>query len=611
MPAQPTRAEIPVEVTWNLADIYPTTAAWEADFQTVEAALPALVAFRGRLGESAATLLAFLKARDEAAERYEKVLAYGSLGYSTDGLDAIFQAMNARASSLGARIGAALAFVPNELLALPAGTVEGFLDADSGLAPYRAQLEYVLRRRGHVLVPQAEEALAALDETLELPYTIWQVATAADMVCRPVADSAGRENSVSIARWVFGVSRSPDRELRRRSYESLAHGLDRHKHTLATTLTTNVERNVALAKLRGYGSAVEMILAPQRVPEGVYRGILQTVHDGMKPHIRRLIALRRRVLGIDRMHHYDLEAPLDPSLETPLDYAGCARLIREGLAGLGDEYGQIVADALAGRWIDRADNVGKRSGAYSRGVYGVHPYVFTTWQDQLRSALVLAHELGHTGHSALSSRAQPISNVSSGGSAAFTGASMPLFFIEAPSTANEMLMGQYLIDTAADPRVRRFIVEQFLGTFTHNMVTHLLEGRFEQRLYDLAEAHQPLTTGTVLDAQAVVFGEFYGDALAADEGARLYWAQQPHFYRGLYSYTYSAGLACGVGVAASIRAEGRPAVDRWLDTLRCGTTLSPIELAAKAGVDMRTTTPLERAVAYFGTLVDELEAGYA
>ena len=610
MAKQLTRGQVPVELTWNLADIYPDEAAWSADYEQVVAALPKLAAWRGRLGASAETLLAFLEARDATAERYAKVRGYAHLGASTDSLSPAFQAMSIRSGELSARVGEALSFATGELVALPAGTIERFLAAEPRLDTYRRQLEDILARRGHVLSPETEAALAALDEALDLPETIWNQSTAADFAARPATDSAGDEVPVSISRWVFGLSKSPDRDLRRDAYRSLGAAMNARKHTLATALGANVKRNVALARLRGYASAAEMILAPQRIPDDVYRMVLRVVHDGMAPHARKLAGLRGRVLGLDAVHHYDLEAPLDPDFDAALDYDGCARLIREGLAVLGPEYGAILDAALTDRWIDRADNVGKRSGAFCSDVYGVHPNDFTTWQDRLRSARVLAHELGHCGHGELSSRAQGISNADPFTTGAFTGLGVPLFFIEGPSTANEMLMGRHLLATTTDPRRRRFILEQFLGTFTHNMITHLLEGRFEQRLYDLAEAGEPLTTDAILDVQAETFRTFWGDAVVLDDEAKVYWAQQPHFYYGLYSYTYSAGLAGGVSVADAIQREGQPAVERWLDVLRLGAKLPPLELAARAGVDLTSPAPFERAVSYFGELVDELAAAY-
>ena len=609
MPAQLTREQVPAELTWDLSHIYGSPDEWEADYQAVEAALAALAAHQGRLGDGPAALLAFLRERDDAAERFEKVAAYASLSASADGMSAWNQAMASRAAALGARAAAAVAFVAPAVLALPDGVVESWLAAEPALAPYQRQLRNIARFRAHVLTPETEHALASFGEVFSLPRAIWQRATATDLTCPPIEDEQGQAAPVTIARYVFGYAQSADRAVRRSAYESLAAGMDRHKHTLATGLAAEIKGNVVLARLRRYDSAVQMILDREQVPESVYRNVLSVVHDEIRPHVHRLNALRQRVLGLDRLRFHDLRAPLDPAYAPATTFDEVGALVRAGLAVLGDEHDAIVAAAFRDRWIDRADNIGKRSGAFCSSVYGVHPYVFTTWQDNLRSALVTAHELGHASHMLLAARNQIISNASLH-AGALTGAAWPRFFIEAPSTANEILLGQHILATTDDPRLRRFVTEQFLGAFTHNMVTHLLEGHFEQRLYDLAEADQPITTQAIMDAQAAVFERFYGDTVLLDDGARLYWAQQPHFYVGLYPYTYAAGLACAYNVVEAIQEQGQPAVTRWLDTLRAGLTQPPVELARQAGVDMTSPEPLRRAVAFFGRLVDELERSY-
>ncbi len=606
MPDLLTREQAPVEQTWNLADIYATPDEWEEDLRRVGDDSAALSSYQGRLGEGTAVLLACLKAHDALLDRLQRVVSYAQLNASADGLAPRNQAMAARANTVAAAADASQSFLVTELAALPDGTLERYLREEADLAPYRRLLDDALRRRPHMLAPAAEAALAALGEALNAPYTVYQHATAVDLACPSIRDEDGQETPMSIARYVFGLAQSPDRAVRRQAYESLAAGVGGHKATLATTLATYITRNVALARLRHYSSATEMILDGQRVPRAVYDNVLDVVHDELAPHMRRLLRLRQRVLGVERLYRYDLEAPLDPGYDPPMTFEESGRLIREGLRTLGGGYGEMLTAAFRDRWIDRADNAGKGSGAYCAPVYGVHPYVFTTWQDTMRSAFVLAHELGHAGHMLQSARAQSISNTITMG----TFESI-MFFIEAPSTANELLLGRHLLDTTDDPRLRRWVILQLLGTFTHNMVTHLLEAHFERRLYQLAEEGQPLTLATIMDAQGAVFERFYAGTVEIDEGARLYWLQQPHFYLGgLYPYTYSAGLSCAYGVTEAIRAAGRPAVDRWLEVLRAGITLPPMELMRRAGVDMAAPAPIQRAVSFFGTLVDDLERGF-
>ncbi|MGH2409373.1 MAG: M3 family metallopeptidase, partial [Chloroflexota bacterium] len=276
---------------------------------------------------------------------------------------------------------------------------------------------------------------------------------------------------------------------------------------------------------------------------------------------------------------------------------------------LGSRYDAMLATAFRDRWIDRADNAGKGSGAFCNPVYGAHPYVFTTWQDTMRSAFILAHELGHCGHMFLSGEAQPISGALT---MDMDKIGVLRLFLEVPSTTNELLLGRHLLETTNDPRLRRWIISQLIATFTHNMVTHLLEAHFEDRLYGLAEAGQPLTPAAILEVQGAVFERFFAGTVVIDDAARLYWAQQPHFYMGgLYPYTYSAGLTAAYSVVEAIHSEGQPAVDRWLSTLEAGVTLPAGELMRGAGVDLADEAPIRGAVGHFGALVDELERSFA
>ncbi|MDI6824319.1 MAG: oligoendopeptidase F [Bacillota bacterium] len=599
MPKRLTRTELPVEQTWNLADIFPTVEAWEAELAAVSADMPTVTRYAGRLGEGAGTLLACLEALEELQERFGRVASYALLSQSADGTSPANQAMAARAMSLGARIQAETSFIRSEILALPEGTVEDYLAREPGLASFRRFLERILADRPHTLNPETERALAALGEVLDAPGMIYRRSKSSDMTFEPVRDGQGNELPMSFAIYEGHYERSPDTVLRRNAFASFTKGLKAYQNTYATTWATEVRKNVVMARLRGYPSATHMILDRQEVTLDVYNNLHDIILKELAPHMRRYVALRRRVLGLDRILYCDIEAPLDPEFNPSTTFAEAAEIILKGLSVLGPDYSGIMASGLRNRWIDWGDNIGKSTGAFCNSVYGVHPYILITWTNSLRDALTLAHELGHAGHGVLSQRHHVLLN------------SWPsMFFIEAPSTLNSLLVADAVLAEATDRRVRRWVIMQLLTIYYHNFVRHLIEGELQRRMYALAEQDQPITASVLSRVQGEILEEFWGGEVEIEEGARLTWMRQPHYYSGLYPYTYSAGLTIGTAVARAIREEGAPAVKRWLEVLKAGGTREPLELAEMAGVDMTRPEPIRAAVAYVGSLVDEVVSSF-
>jgi oligoendopeptidase F len=315
--------------------------------------------------------------------------------------------------------------------------------------------------------------------------------------------------------------------------------------------------------------------------------------------MRRYAKLRKRVLGLDKLLYCDLKSPLDPGYNPKTTYAEASQTIMDALKVMGPEYSKVIRTALTERWCDLAVNEGKSTGAFCSSPYGVHPFILISWTDTMRGTFVLAHELGHAGHFALAGRNQRYVN---------TRPSM--YNIEAPSTINELLLAQHVMKGSTDARMRRWVITQLLGTYYHNFVTHLLEGELQRRVYKLAEAGKPITASTLSEQKGAIFQEFWGDTVEIDDGARLTWMRQPHYYMGLYPYTYSAGLTVATSVAEAIQTEGQPAVDRWLQVLKAGGTLKPLDLIKLAGVDMSGPEPIRKAVAFVGSLVDELEKSF-
>ena len=594
-----TRSEVPVEETWRLEDIFPDTAAWEAAFKQMESSFTEVTRYQGKLGEGAATLLACIKAQEDLTGRFIPIMSYAALHLSGDGTSPAYQGAAARVGGLAAQFQAATAFIRTEALALPVGTLERYLQEEPGLAVYRRTIDRMLEDKPHTLSGETELALASLGEVLSAPHMIYQRSKSSDMTFAPIAAGDGTQHPMSFAVYEGRFEKSPDKVLRRNAFASFTKGLQAYKNTYAATWATEVKKNVVLAKLRNYKSASDMILAEQEVTEDVYANLHDIILKELAPHMRRYVALRKRVLGLDEILYCDIEAPLDPEYNPATTYAAASQLILDGISVLGDEYRAIIAEGLSDRWVDLADNIGKSTGAFTNSIYKVHPYILITWTSSMRDALVLAHEFGHAGHGVMAQRNQTLANTRGS-----------RFFVEAPSTINELLVAQVMLDRATDKRMRRWIIMQLLATYYHNFVRHLIEGELQRRTYVLAEQGRPITEATLSKVQGDILTEFWGDVVTIDDGARLTWMRQPHYYMGLYPYTYSAGLTIGTAVAQDIKEHGKPVVDRWVDVLRTGGAKKPLDLARMAGVDMSRPDPIRKAVAFVASLIDEVVDGF-
>ncbi len=587
------RAEVPEHLTWNLTDIYPDDTAWEEALAAVLAEVPSVTQYQGRLGEGPDVFLACLEAMEDLTKKVMRVRTYASLKQSADGTDPANQMAMGRAAAMAAQVEAATSFIRSEALSLPEGTLERYLEEEPRLREFQRLIEKLTAEKPYMLHPETEKALASLGEVLNAPYMIYTRSKAADMTFEPVLDSQGNSHPMSFAMYEEAYEKSPDTTLRRNAYASFTKGLQAYQNTYGATWGTEVKKQVTLAKLRGFESATHMLLHGQEVSLEVYNNLHDIILKELAPHMRRYAELRKKVLGLDKLLYCDIEAPLDPEFSPPATFEVASEIILKGLSVLGEEYATIIETGLKNRWIDLANNIGKSTGAFCTTVPDVHPYILVTWTDNMRSALLLSHELGHAGHGVLSLRYQRPSN-----------ARASMFFIEAPSTINELLVGNYIKSQSNDPRMIRWLAMQLLMTYYHNFVRHLIEGELQRRIFAMAEKGQPITASVLSQVQGEILQEFWGDTVEIDEGARLTWMRQPHYYMGLYPYSYSAGLTIGTAVAQAILEEGQPAVDRWLEVLKAGGTKPPMELAKMAGVDMTKPDPIYAAVAYVGSLVD-------
>lgn len=593
------RSEVPVDETWRLDDMFQSMEAWEAELAAVERIIPQVAEFQGRLGDGASVLRKCYETVELLARRFEKISTYAYLRFSEDGTNPVGQELMGRTMAAQARLDSAIAFMRPEILSLPDGTIEGYFSEEPGLETFRRRLELILSDRPYVLSAETETAIAALREVLDAPKMVYEWTKTSDISFEPAVDSEGHEVPVSFATYEEILEVSPDAALRRSAYTSFSRGLARYQNALAGTFAAEVKKNVALARIRGYESATHMFLHQQEVPVEVYHNLLDVIEEGLAPHMRRYVDLRRRVLGLDKIMYCDIEAPLDPDFMPEISYEEGARLIIDSVAVMGAEYADIIRVALEDRWIDRADNIGKSTGAFCTSTYDVHPYILATWGESMRSVFTIAHELGHAVQSVLASSNQRFVNVEPS-----------LVFIEAPSTLNELLLAEHILESADDFRMRRWVLMQLLGTYYHNFVRHLLEAELVKRIYAHSEAGRPITAALLSAEKGDILECYWDGVVEIDDSAKLTWMRQPHYYAGLYSYTYSAGLTCATVVAQSVREEGSRAAERWVNVLKQGGSMAPLELMKTAGVDLEDAATIGDAVNYVGRIVDEVDGGF-
>jgi oligoendopeptidase F len=488
------RSEVHDSLTWDLNDLYPSDKEWEDALNEIESDVKNFDDFKGTLHTGPKALLECLTAQEELTKKLVKVRTYASLKQSADGTDPVNQANSAKIGALGTKAMAALSFILSEILEFDEGKAEEFIQAEEGLQPFKKTLLELLETKIHKLSPETEQVLAALGEVHSAPYNIYNMAKLADMEFLPIRDEEDNELPVSFALFESRYEFSPDTYVRRKAYDSFVSTLKQYKNTIAATYATEVKKQVTLAKLRNYESVTDMLLEPQQVTKEMYNNQIDIIYKELAPHMRRFAQLKKKVLGLDKMMFCDLKAPFDPDFDPQITYDEARQLITDSLKIMGPDYTAMIEKGFEDRWVDLADNIGKSTGAFCSSPYGSHPYILITWADNMRGCFTLAHEFGHAGHFYLANKNQRIMNVRPS-----------MYFIEAPSTMNEMLLAQYLLDKNKDnPQMIRWVVLQLLGTYYHNFVTHLLEAEFQRRVYAHTEAGNALTAKTLTEMKTEV-----------------------------------------------------------------------------------------------------------
>ncbi len=588
----PLRSEVATEEKWDLTSLFPSSEDFDSVPEALEKEAEAFNAqFKGKLTEVAA-IIEMLEASTVLYEKIMQAGAYASLSLSTDQSNNEAQMRSSRFSSAAAKIGSHLSFMASELLELPEATLEAAIKQAPSFENY---LKKLLRQKPHQLHPAAEKALAAYSATFNAPYGLYNTTKMLDMSFDDF-EANGQKHPLSYTSFEGDWEAETDTELRRAAFTAFSKKLAEYQHTAAKTYDMELQTEKTTADLRGYRTIFDYLLFDQEVDRSLYNRQIDLIMNELAPHMRKYAKLLQEVHGLNKMTFADLKISLDASYEPEITVEESKKYINDALAVMGPDYLEMVERSYSERWIDFAQNKGKSTGAFCSSPYGSHPYILISWTGRMNEVFVLAHELGHAGHFHNANREQNIFN-----------ARPSLYFIEAPSTMNEMLVANHLLSNSDDPKFKRWVISSIVArTYYHNFVTHLLEAAYQRKVYDRIDAGDSVNAGILNDLKRSVLEEFWGDAVEITEGAELTWMRQPHYYMGLYPYTYSAGLTISTQVSKRILSEGQTAVDEWLEVLKAGGTKTPAELAQMAGVDITTEQPLRDTISYIGDLVDEL-----
>ncbi len=590
----PERSEIREQDKWAIHDIYATDELWEADLEKAKALTPRIAAFAGKLGQSAQELLDYMKLQEEIALLADALGNYAMRRSDEDARVSKYQAMVGQLMSTYVGLNAAASFATPEIMAIEDETMEKFYAEQPELERYRRALNDIRRRRAHVLTPAEEKLLAAAGEMANAPDTIYGMFNDADVTFPDAVDSEGNRHPLSQGTFISYME-SPDRALRKSAFENLYHTYGSYKNTIAAVLSAQVKQLQFFAQARKYGSSLEASLDATNVPTAVYTNLIEAVHKNMDK-MHRYVDLRKKLLGVDELHFYDVYTPLVDDVDKKANIEDAKKLVLEAVKPLGEEYGKVLKQGFESRWIDVYENAGKRSGAYSAGAK-VHPFVLMNYTGTLDSQFTLAHEMGHAMHSYLSNHNQnPLD------------ADYVIFVAEVASTCNEALMMEYLLGKTTDKKERAYLINYFLEQFRTTLYRQTMFAEFELNIGKMAQEGTSLTPDVLNEEYRRLNHLYFGDNIVLDDEIAMEWMRIPHFYYNYYVFQYATGFSAAIALSRRILREGEPAVKDYLGFLSGGCSKSPIDLLKGAGVDMSTTRPVEEALALFGELIDEMEA---
>ena len=591
----PRREEIQEALTWRLEDIYHDEALWDKELQEVKALADRIHAMEGSLSRSAQDLYKALQMYDSCSLKLERVSGYASMRHDQDAGNAHDQELELKAQSAAVRISEELAFMEPEILSIPDGTIARFYEEEPGIRNYDVTIREIRRLKDHTLSKEMEELLASAGEMAQTPYNGFGMLSNADLRFPSAVDSEGREAVLSNGRFV-PVQMSADRALRKDAFEKFYTRYSEFANTWAALYDGQVKKQIFYARARKYPSTFEAAVGGNNVDPAVCDRLIDSIHRGMK-HMHRYVSLRKKMLGVDELHMYDVYVPMVADYDRSFSYEEAKELSLKALAPLGEEYLSVMRKAYEERWIDVCENEGKRSGAYSTGVYGVHPYMLLNYADTLDDVFTLVHEMGHSMHTWYSEKKQ--SHLDS---------QYRIFVAEVASTTNEILLLEYMLSKAEDPRERAYLLNHYMECFKGTVYRQTMFEEFERRTNAMAEEGTPLTAGTLCEVYLELNRQYFGEDMVSDPLIAYEWCRIPHFYYNFYVYQYATSFSAAVAIAHRILEEGEKAVKPYLEFLSSGCTRDPVSLLKIAGVDLSTEKPVDEALEVFGRVVTEMEA---
>lgn len=589
------RSEVPEALKWKLTDLYASDDLWEKEVDTIGSLSKKIADYAGKLGDSADTLLHFLKERDTLLQLMSRMYVYANQSYHQDTADAHYQAYAAKAESVRVEVSAILSFADPEILAIPEERIAKFYEEEPELEKYRRAIDVIMRERAHTLSAEEESILAAAGELAASPENIFSMFNNADIRFPYITDVEGNRIQITHANFIKFLN-DKDRSLRKEAFRGVYHTYAKWGNTLAAVFVSNLKQERFYAKMRKYPSVCAMHLSEGNIPEAVYDNLIETVHRHL-PDLHRYMALRKKILGVEHLHMYDLYVPLVAEVDQKISYEEAKETVAKALAPMGKAYTDILREGYENGWIDVAANANKRSGAYSWGAYGTHPYVLLNQQDDLESMFTLAHEMGHAIHTYHSDKAQP-----------FTYAGYLIFVAEVASTCNECLLNHYLLSQEENGDKRNYILNHYLESFRTTLFRQTMFAEFEKIVHEKTTQGESLTMEDLNQIYHDLNVLYYGPDVVVDSEIDYEWMRIPHFYTAFYVYQYATGFSAAVAFSKKILEEGQPAVDRYVkEFLSGGCAKDPIDLLAAAGVDMSTPKPVDDALSVFAKYLDEFE----